>query len=363
MRFFNELEKDDVFFIEPMTFSKESEKEQLAYCLGATLYMPATRTNIVQQLVECKFPHVTAIILDLEDSVGLGHVEEAVDNIVQTLKSLEDCQFTAFDRAPLLFIRPRHAQQFAQLVQKIGPYQHVLTGYVFPKFCLTNADAYLHVLEEQRSQGYKLYGMPVLETADFLYKEQRMQQLIAICEKLLTHHEAILNVRIGTTDFAGVYGIRRTIDTSVYDMLVIKDCLTDILNVFNRMNRPFVLSGGVWEYFDSKEHSVQTKTMTSATQGLIKEVQLDKLNGFVGKTIIHPSHIDVVNAIYAVTHEEYLDALNISSQQVDEDGVHKSEYANKMNEVKPHMQWACKTMLRANAYGVLQPGKSFMDLV
>lgn len=45
--------------------------------------------------------------------------------------------------------------------------------------------------------------------------------------------------------------------------------------------------------------------------GLIREVALDKENGIVGKTIIHPSHILPVQSLYAVTHEEFVDATHV----------------------------------------------------
>ena len=72
--------------------------------------------------------------------------------------------------------------------------------------------------------------------------------------------------------------------------------------------------------------------------GLLREVILDKANGFIGRTVIHPSHIKYVNAMQAITNEEYLDAVNILNS--DKDGVFKGENGNKMNEVKPHTNWA-----------------------
>ena len=48
--------------------------------------------------------------------------------------------------------------------------------------------------------------------------------------------------------------------------------------------------------------------MSRAIDGLIREVQLDRANGLVGKTGIHPSHVAVVHALSVVSHEEYRDA-------------------------------------------------------
>lgn len=106
-----------------------------------------------------------------------------------------------------------------------------------------------------------------------------------------------------------------------------------------------------------------TKKIAATTEGLIKEIQLDRLNGLIGKTIIHPTHINVVNAMHVVTHEEYLDALDVMGNQHGTIGVQKSEYANKMNEMKPHSEWAKKILIRAEVYGVFHPQRQFDDLL
>ena len=87
----------------------------------------------------------------------------------------------------------------------------------------------------------------------------------------------------------------------------------------------------VWEYFIGGErvikpqlrqtpfeeshgkmgHRMRKKIIHEYIDGLLYEVVLDKANGLWGKTIIHPSHIIPVQSLYAVTHEEYLDAISI----------------------------------------------------
>lgn len=95
--------------------------------------------------------------------------------------------------------------------------------------------------------------MPILETAKVIQKESRMDELIGIKNLLDRYKEHILNVRIGATDFCGLYGIRRSADTTVYDIAVLRDCISDIINVFQRFDSPYVVSGPVWEYFSAKK--------------------------------------------------------------------------------------------------------------
>ena len=87
---------------------------------------------------------------------------------------------------------------------------------------------------------------------------------------------------------------------------------------------------------------------------------LDKANGFVGKTIIHPSHIKFVNGMQAVTREEYEDAAQILDTT---GGVVKSGKANKMNEINPHRNWANRVVNRARAYGVVEDETHYLKLI
>nr|MBC9704255.1 HpcH/HpaI aldolase/citrate lyase family protein [Enterococcus sp.] len=96
--------------------------------------------------------------------------------------------------------------------------------------------------------------------------------------------------------------------------------------------------------------------------GLIREVELDRANGLVGKTAIHPLHVALINSMYVVTHEEYSDACDILGTG-EPGGAVASSYRNKMNEQKPHMAWAKKTLLRAQAFGVAAEGKTFADFL
>ena len=76
--------------------------------------------------------------------------------------------------------------------------------------------------------------------------------------------------------------------------------------------------------------------------------------------MIHPTHIKYVNAMQAVTKEEYQDAVNIL--QSGGSGVFKGESGNKMNEVKPHTNWATKIYMKSRAYGVIENENSYIKL-
>ena len=62
-----------------------------------------------------------------------------------------------------------------------------------------------------------------------------------------------------------------------------------------------------------------------------------------------------------VSKEDYMDASNIIDSSLD--GVIKSDYFNKMNEIKPHEKWAKEILLKAKIMGVFQDGKSYKELL
>lgn len=201
-----------------------------------------------------------------------------------------------------------------------------------------------------------------------------MDELMAIRAILDRHKEAVLQVRVGATDFSSCFGVRRGVDYSVYDILTVRECLSDILNVFGR-NNDYVVSGPVWEYFRASKDMMfkdlptvnledyllkRIPIVNPEIDGLLREVILDKANGFVGRTVIHPTHVKYVNALQAVTFEEYQDAASILKSETS--GVFKGEGGNKMNEIRPHTNWAKKTLMRARAFGVIENADSYHHL-
>ena len=65
-------------------------------------------------------------------------------------------------------------------------------------------------------------------------------------------------------------------------------------------------------FIEHAERELRGKLIRKDLDGLIREVALDKANGLIGKTVIHPSHVAAVHALSVVTLEEYTDAVDIS---------------------------------------------------
>ena len=389
MEFFTYFYEDEIeryFFQTPQTFTKYSNRELLSYGLGATLYMPATRPNIHQDILSKKHEGLTSLVIDLEDAIGDKEVHKAEARIILELLNLyEEVKkgFLSFVDLPLMFIRIRSHEQLKRLTEQLEDATNLLTGVVLPKFSAENGEELLELVRQIHSEEHPFYAMPILESASVIQKETRMEELMKIKQLLDLYKDHILNVRIGATDFCGLYGIRRSADTTVYEIAVLRDCISDIINVFQRFDSPYVVSGPVWEYFSTNKRMLKpqlrqtpfrerygdeglkwrAKLIDENMDGLFREILMDIANGLTGKTIIHPSHIKIVQALNVVSYEEYNDACNIVKAATGDIGVMKSKFANKMNEIKPHYYWAKKILLKSQLYGVLHEEFTNIDLI
>ncbi len=369
---------DFSFVKEPEDFNKYTDRDILQYCLGATIYMPGTKV-FSNKILNREMRGLTSMVYCFEDACPEDQVMAAEANVLHELEILSnalDDGSLSYDDLPLIFCRVRSHEQFIRFAEQLTPHHaKVLAGINFPKFNAHNGNIYMFYLRQLNARlGEIIYGMPIIEDSEVAYKETRLNELMGIREIVDSYRDIILQVRVGATDFSSCFGVRRGVDYSIYDIMAVREILTDIINVFGR-NNDYVISGPVWEYFRASKEMMFNKLPSYAIEdclfkripivnnevdGLLREVILDKANGFVGRTVIHPTHIKYVNAMQAVTKEEYLDATSILSHEVG--GVFKGESGNKMNEVKPHTNWARKVCMRARVFGVIENESSYIEL-
>ena len=360
-----------------MDFDKYTERDVLQYCLGATLYMPGTK-DIKEKVLNHQLD-VTSLVMCCEDAIKEEDLPIAEQNILDHMDFFADKiaagELTHKD-IPLIFVRVRNPEHFECFAERITAKQaSVLTGFNFPKFNSHNALQVLQTLVKENNRlGVVLYGMPILEGQEVAFREMRNQELLLLRNILEPYKKLILNIRVGGTDMSSLFGVRRGINSTVYDIMPVRDALSDVLNFFNRYN-DYCVSAAVWEYFRAYKnddiddvikrnfHNALLKghdIINPAIDGLLKEVLIDRANGFVGKTIIHPTHARFVNAMFTVVEEEYNDAIQILNTS---GGVIKSEGGGKMNEIGPHHRWAEKIVKRAEVYGVVKTEDSVVKLV
>lgn len=339
--------------VEPLDFNKDSGKEVLQFAVGGLLYMPASNATVAEKIIDGRFRFIKSMVLDLEDSLGDDMVNYGKRSIVIFLETIDNAiKSGRMDKnnLPLLFVRVREASQMVDLQQMVGDKFWMITGFNVPKFDKTTCDDFIDTfsgLVEYSKTEFKtnLYMMPIIESKFAMYRQLRMDNLLYINNALRGISDNVLNVRVGGADFCSVFGIRRKSTECIHDIGVVRSVFSDIINVFGKS---YIISAPVWEYFGKDREGVWA-------EGLRNEIKYDKLNGFIGKTSIHPSQLPIIQESLIVDKVDYLDAMNILGMNSNTTGVAKGaicDGGSRMNEVKTHTNWAKKVVSLANVYGV-----------
>lgn len=391
------VEHEKLFFLAPEHFDASSDPALLAVGLGATLYSPANRADLAKGILKQTVAGCLSATLCLEDAVPDDEVESAEDNLISALADLNARQPAEL---PLLFIRCRNADQVLRVGRRALAHLDVVTGFVLPKFeneTRRGRDFLEAIRQLNRESGREvratastrvdappaparapLRAMPIIEDLLTTHVETRHHALQNIASLIDEFTDLVLCVRIGATDISSTFGIRRSRDLTIYDIQVVAHIIGDIVNILGRAKTGRVISAPVWEHYTSSERllkpllratpfdevgerQLRQRILIENLDGLLREIELDLANGLQGKTVIHPSHVPVVHSMLVVTHEEYMDAVDVMSSLVG--GVKASIYGNKMNELKPHRSWAERTLTRARAFGVSRADVSFVELL
>ena len=359
MRYFNYLSHGDrksLFFREPAPFDKTTEREMLRSAVGGLLYIPGGNPTIAQILQTGKVQGLASMAICLEDAVGDQEREEAVLNVEKQLSDIRRALLggsLSRDRLPLLFVRVKDVDMLERLAGFFVENSPVLTGVILPKTTRESLQRALSIVETINQEAKEpFYIMPILESVELMLCDDRISLLRELASIAEPFFDRILNIRIGATDLCGLYGIRRNVDTPIYQVATVASCIADIVRVFGLGDR-YTISGPVWEYYSTIARARALQNW-SEVEGLMQEVALDQQNGICGKTCVHPTQLLPVQASYAVPYERYHDAVAILGGDPGRVGVMPSIRHNKMNELKPHALWANKMLRQAELYGVYQ---------
>ncbi|AYA42403.1 HpcH/HpaI aldolase/citrate lyase family protein [Xenorhabdus nematophila] len=299
--------------------------------LGATLYMPATRQDIAEIVLQNKIVGLRSLVICLEDAVSERDIPAAIDNLGGVLQILAEAgvrhagkQVSDTKRHhPLLFIRPRNEMMAKQLITNVN--LNAIDGLVLPKFTCASLPGWWEIIRSTH-----LCMMPTLETKE-VFDVQKMNQLADIL-KAHPCEARIIALRIGGNDLMNVMSLRRPRDFTLYDGpmgYVIKM----LVAVFAA--RGFALTAPVCEHIDDLKL-------------LEKELTLDITHGLVGKTAIHPRQIACIHQALMVSAPDYADALSILNAK---QAVFKSQ--GVMCEPATHQRWAMNILERAAHYGIV----------
>ena len=286
--------------------------------LGASLYVPATRSDMLAIANNEKLPQLKSVIFCLEDSVLESNMPVALGNIGVMLKALVPTP------SKLRFIRVRDVGVLRQCLELEGIEQ--IDGFVLPKVTLASFKEFVAVLPTDSE--YKL--MPTLETREAL----DMTEMSALRDFILTENllPRILSLRIGGNDLLNLFGLRRSTTRTMYDS-PLRLIISQLVACFRPYG--FNLTSPVCELLYDREI-------------LNAEVCLDLEHGLFGKTAVHPDQIALIEEHYRVGADEVETAREILS--VSAAAVFQRN--GRMCEPATHRNWAEALIARAEIYGV-----------
>ena len=313
----------------------------LYYSVGALLYCPANKKSITNSVISESFGNKYSLALCLEDTINDNFVEAAEEQLLVSLKTIYISYQTNPFYLPKIFIRVRNTEQITRLTDKLGECMKIVTGYIVPKFSIDTADAYIDtIIKVNENSQNKIYVMPIYESSTIIDLRYRTDILYALKDKLSRIEDLVLNIRVGGNDLCHTFGFRRHSDETIHDIKPISNIFSDIITVYGL---DYVVSGPVWEYYSGENWE----------KGLINEIKYDKLCGFIGKTVIHPNQISVINEAYKVSGDDFNDAQSILNWNLNSnDYVAGSLAKERMNEYKTHNNWARQILFMAEAYGI-----------
>lgn len=329
------------------------------YSLGASLYMPATRQDIWDVISRVKLQNLNSVIICLEDSVSEADVPVAMQNVEQLLNHWaahsqetvnNDVRSSAVDSTadnsdvfdlngcvknnrvtatrPLVFIRPREPHMLMKLASLA--HSNLIDGYVLPKVDMDSLSNWRMACQQVASDSLL---MPTLETGR-LFDAQHNHEL-----KVALNHafdERVFALRIGGNDLFASLRQRRPNNRTIYDT-PIGTLIYQLLGTFAVQG--YYLTAPVFEYFDNSSLFIQE---------LEKDVEL----GLVGKTVIHPNQISLVQQAFSVPASILAEAQAILAQ--DAKAVFK--FNDTMLEPATHKAWAIEVVQRANVFGTIERG-------
>ncbi|MDR2261616.1 MAG: HpcH/HpaI aldolase/citrate lyase family protein [Azoarcus sp.] len=285
--------------------------------LGASLYVPAARTDLLQIARGEKLSEIRSLIFCTEDAIRAAELPLALRNLAEALPALSPAP------SRMRFVRVRNPEIMRQILALPGCPR--LDGFVLPKATRPVLKEYLRLLE-----GSAHLIMPTLETRE-VFDEREMIALRRFLDRDGLR-ERILSLRIGGNDLLSLLGMRRPRGRTLYETplgLVISRLVT----IFRPSG--FNLSAPVFEYL--ADHAT-----------LRREVEEDLAHGLIGKTAIHPCQVPLIHDCYRV----HADDLEMARQILHRNAPAVFRMHDAMCEPATHRNWAERLHLAASHYGL-----------
>jgi citrate lyase beta subunit len=285
--------------------------------LGASLYVPANRADLLPLANQVKYPALRSIIICFEDSLHEADVERAFENLSAMLLELVE--------TPMLrFIRVRNANMLRRLSELANIDK--MDGFVIPKANRDSLTAYFDSIPADSHFAL----MPILETKE-VFDGSEMQQL----RRWLDDHpmrDRICGLRIGGNDLLNLLHLRRRKQQTIYDTPV-ATVIQSLIQIFRPAG--YALSAPVFDGLNRADV-------------LAKEVERDIDFGLLTKSAIHPAQVSAIEAQYSVSKRD----SEVASSILSSDAPAVFGMDGTMCETSTHSNWARMILARRQLYGV-----------
>jgi len=284
--------------------------------LGASLYVPTTRSDL-HRIVSGELLHaIRSIIFCTEDSVKSADLPLALNNLRKALAA------SPCGKPQIRFVRVRNPQVMREVLAMPGV--DSLDGFVLPKVTKAVLLEYVKLL-----RGRHHMIMPTLETRE-VFEEREMIALRRILEQEPLRGR-VLSLRIGGNDLLSLLGLRRPRGRTLYETSL-GPVIARLVTTFRPSG--FNLTAPVFEYLED----VVT---------LQREIDEDVAHGLVGKTAVHPEQVPIIEACYRV----HACDLEMANRILSEDAPAVFRMHDSMCEPATHSNWARRLQTAASRFG------------
>ncbi len=289
--------------------------------LGATLYVPATRSDLIAIASGAKYPNLRSVVYCVEDAVRPQDVPLALANLKQLFAHLR-ADVMSRKAGPALFVRPRDQDMLAEIMGMPGA--ALVDGVVIPKATADSVPSYVAAMPFDHH-----YIMPTIETRDAF----DLWQMRRLREQLIVLQHRVLAVRIGGNDLLKLLGARRSAKRTAYDG-PLGPIIASLATTF--LPWGFAMSAPVFEHLDNAPL-------------LREEIERDLEHGLLTKTAIHPMQVHIIHDAYRVLEAESKAAHAVGAENA------PAVFAmnDAMCEPSTHEPWAESILVRASLFGIV----------
>lgn len=284
--------------------------------LGASLYVPATRPDLVRLANgQCR-TRLRSVIFCTEDAIRKDELTQALSNLATALPQFRP-------GAIFRFVRVRSPEVLHDLLRMKGV--EAINGIVIPKATCRVMPAYFELLADRPW----LRIMPTLESSEVFDSAQ-------MCElrSLLTDPSVmprVLSLRIGGSDLLNLLGVKRSPRQTIHET-VVGPFIAQLSGLFRPWG--FNLTGPV---FDGLAHPDVLKA----------EVEQDLAHALFGKSAVHPDQVPIIEAGYAVSTAD----VRLAERLLDPESPAVFRADDRMCEPSTQATWARTILARSQVYG------------